>query len=374
MTTRPPAGDARFFVRSGPFSLDEVAAAAGAVVPSDIGPRVFTGVAPLQIAGPSELSFLDNRKYIAALSASSAGAVIVHPDMARHVPGTCVPLVTKEPYLGWAQVASLFHPPPSTVAGIHSSAVIDPTATVDASAEIGPFVVIGAHVEIGADCRVGVGTVIGDGVVIGAGTRVGSQCTISHALVGKRCFIFPGVRIGQEGFGFATIMTQSGPTYRTIPQLGRVLIDDDVEIGANTTVDRGSGQDTLIGAGSRLDNLVQIGHNVQLGRACVIVSQVGISGSSILEDFVVVAGQAGLAGHVRVGRGARIGGQAGVMSDIPAGQEYLGSPAQPAKRFFRQMATLRKLVDERAAIQAERRNNPAPGASASGPAGEAGSD
>lgn len=372
------AGDERFFVRSGPFDIAALAAVANAephgVEALAANPIRLTGVAPLQVAGPQQVSFLDNRKYISALASTQAGAVIVHPDMLSRVPATTVALVTKEPYLSWARVAALFHPPAPSRPGRHPSAIIDPEARVDPSAEIGPFVVIGARAEIGARCRVGTGTVLSDGVVLGEDTRVGSQCTISHALIGARVNIFPGVRIGQEGFGFATIMTKAGPTYLTIPQLGRVLIEDDVEIGANTTIDRGSGHDTTIGTGSRLDNLVQIGHNVQIGRACVIVAQVGISGSTILEDFVVVAGQAGLAGHVRVGRGARIGGQTGVMSDIPAGQEYLGSPAQPAKSFFRQLATLRKLVDERAAARVAKINEPTQDATPSGPAGKVGSD
>jgi UDP-3-O-[3-hydroxymyristoyl] glucosamine N-acyltransferase len=154
--------------------------------------------------------------------------------------------------------------------------------------------------------------------------------------------VYPGARIGQDGFGFGI----AAGGFVSVPQLGRVVLEDDVEIGANTTIDRGSLHDTVIGAGSRLDNLVQIGHNVRLGRGCVIVSQAGISGSTILEDHVVVAGQAGLTGHLRIGRRARIGAQAGVMSDVPAGADVVGSPAQPAREFFRYVATLRRLVRE----------------------------
>ena len=374
-TAQRGGGDARFFPQAGPHSLAVLARAIGVAFDPVDGDRVLTGVAPLQVAGPGQVSFLDNRKYIAALAASQAEAVIVHPDMAVHVPAGCVRLVTAEPYLAWATVAALFHPAASGMPGRrHPTCLVDPLAVVDPSAEIEAYVVVGAGAEIGAGCRLGVGTVIGDGVVLGAGCRVAAHCSISHAVIGQRANIFPGVRIGQEGFGFATVMGPAGPRYVTIPQLGRVVVDDDVEIGANTTIDRGSAQDTRIGAGSRLDNLVQIGHNVQVGRACVIVSQVGISGSTILEDFVVIAGQAGFAGHLRVGRGARIGGQAGVMSDVPAGQEYVGSPAQPAKNFFRQMATLRRLVEERAAAHTGRINAQGAGRAARPPAGEAGSD
>jgi UDP-3-O-[3-hydroxymyristoyl] glucosamine N-acyltransferase len=189
-----------------------------------------------------------------------------------------------------------------------------------------------------------VGAVIGEGVVLGADCRVGAHASISHALLGERVYIYPGARIGQEGFGFAP--SEGG--FVTVPQLGRVVIGDDVEVGANSTIDRGSIQDTVIGPGSRLDNLVQIGHNVRLGRCCVIVSQAGISGSTVLEDFVQVGGQAGLTGHLHIGRKARIGAQGGVMADVPAGAEVVGSPAQPLRAFFRQVSLLRRLAGQHA--------------------------
>jgi UDP-3-O-[3-hydroxymyristoyl] glucosamine N-acyltransferase len=340
----PTAGDPRFFQRAGPFPLADIIAAvrggpADGPPPADPG-HLFTGVAPLQSAGPDQVSFLDNRRYATILDSTGAGAVIVSPAMAERVPPGCAAIVTPEPYLGWAHAAALFHPLPAVRPGRHPTALVDDAAIIDPSVEIGPFAVIGARAEIGPRCRIGIGAVIGEGVVIGADGRVGAHATLSHALIGARVHIFPGVRIGQEGFGFAP----SATGFVTVPQLGRVIIEDDVEIGANTTIDRGSVQDTVIGAGTRLDNLVQIGHNVQVGRCCVIVAQVGISGSTVLEDFVQVAGQAGLSGHVRIGRKARIGGQCGVMSDVPAGADMLGSPAMPLKDFFRQVAVLRRLA------------------------------
>ena len=374
MSETQTVGDPRFFAQRGPFSVAEIAAVLGIEIPGTVAETRLFGVAPLQVARPDQVSFLDNRKYIGALVATRAGAVIVHPSLSDQVPEGCVALVTREPYVGWARVAAMFHPGPSSQPGRHPTAIVDASAVDDASVEIGPYVVIGPRAEIAAGCRLGAFTVIEAGVVLGEGAQVGTHCTISHAIIGARVKIFPGVRIGQDGFGFATLMQPTGPKYLTVPQLGRVMIADDVEIGANTTIDRGSAQDTVIGAGTRLDNLVQIGHNVRLGRACVIVAQVGISGSTILEDFVVVAGQAGFAGHLTVGRGARIGGQAGIMSDIPAGQEYLGSPAQPAKQFFRQMAILRKMEKGRAARMAAAANTSAPGGNASEPAREAGAD
>ena len=339
MIVSAAAGDERFFLRTGPHSLATVAAAAGGEVPSR--ELMLSGVGPLQAAGPSDVSFLDNRRYAHLLGGTAAGAVIVHPDLAAEVPDGTAAIITREPYLGWARVAALFHPTPPAELGIHPSAVVDATARVDPTAEIGPLAVIGARAEIGPRCRIAPGAVIGAGVVLGADCRVGANASVSHALIGDRVYVYPGARIGQDGFGFAP----SPQGFVTVPQLGRVILEDDVEVGANSTIDRGSAQDTVIGAGSRLDNLVQIGHNVRLGRCCVIVSQAGISGSTILEDFVQIAGQAGLTGHLRIGAKARIGAQAGVMADVAAGADVLGSPAIQVRAFFRQVAALRRLAE-----------------------------
>ncbi|MBV9734420.1 MAG: UDP-3-O-(3-hydroxymyristoyl)glucosamine N-acyltransferase, partial [Acidisphaera sp.] len=279
------AGDPRFFARSGPHSLAAVADAAGGRAASS-APLLLHGVAPLQTAGPEEVSFLDNRRYAPALEQTRAGAVIVHPDLAARVPAGIAAILTEDPYRGWARVAALFHPTPPVRPGVHPAAVIEAGARVAATAEIGPFVHVGAAAEIGPRCRIGAGAVIGPGVVLGPDCRIGAQASLSHALLGARVYVYAGARIGQEGFGFAG--TAEG--FLTVPQLGRVILEDDVEVGANTTIDRGSAHDTVIGAGSRLDNLVQIGHNVRLGRGCVIVAQAGISGSTVLEDHVVVAG------------------------------------------------------------------------------------
>jgi UDP-3-O-[3-hydroxymyristoyl] glucosamine N-acyltransferase len=344
MAVTPVAGDDRFFVREGPHDLATVAGAAGATaVGRDGNDRTarFTGVAPLSTAGPSEISFLDNRRYTDLLAGTKAGAVIVHPDLAARVPATSVPLVTREVYLGWARVAALFHPLPPLRPGVHPAAIVDPSASIDPTAEIGPFAVIGARAGIGPRCRLAPHVVIGDGVELGADCRIGSHASVSHALVGARVYIYPGARIGQEGFGFAT-----GPAgFVSIPQLGRVILEDDVEVGANSAVDRGSAQDTVIGAGTRLDNLVQVGHNVRIGRCCAIVAQVGISGSTILGDFVQVAGQAAFSGHLRIGNRVQIGGQAGVMADLADGARVVGSPAMPWRTFFRQVATLSRLAE-----------------------------
>ena len=334
------AGDPRFFQRAGPHRLTEIAEAAGAVVPSE--ELLLTGVAPLQAAGPSEVSFLDNRKYASALENTRAGAVIVRRELAARVPTGTVPLVVAEPYAVWARIAALFHPLPPLAPGVHASAVVNIDARIDPSAEIGPLVVVAAGAEIGPRCRIGPLAIIGPGVVMGSDCRVGPHASLTYALIGSRVYVYPGARIGQEGFGFAS--TQEG--FRSVPQLGRVILEDDVEVGANTTIDRGSLHDTVIGAGTRLDNLVQIGHNVRLGRGCVIVAQAGISGSTILGDHVMLGGQAGLTGHLRIGNKARIGAQAGVMADVPAEADVVGSPAQPVRAFFREVAAVRRLARE----------------------------
>ena len=335
--TANTAGDARFFARTGPHALPAVAAAAGGEPRGACGELV--GVAALQAATPTHVSFLDNRRYADLLATTAAGAVIVHPDLADRVPPHTAAIVTAEPYPAWARVAAFFHPPAPTRPGIHRTAVVEDGASVDATAEIGANAVIGTGATVGPRTRVGAGAVIGAHVQIGADCRIGALCSISHAILGSRVNILPGARIGQEGFGFA--VTPEG--FLTVPQLGRVVLEDDVEVGANSTIDRGSTLDTVLGAGTRLDNLVMIGHNVRTGRCCVVVAQAGISGSTVLGDFVTIAAQAGLTGHLRIGTKARIGAQAGVMGDVPGGADVVGSPAEPVRDFFRGVATLRKL-------------------------------
>lgn len=339
--TQSDIGDPRFFARNGPHSLAAIVeTAAGRATPADL---LFEGVAPLHTAGPREISFLDNRRYIAALESTNAGAVIVHPDMCSRVPSGSIAIVTEAPYEGWARVASLFYPKPPVSPGVHPTAIVDPSAHIDPLAEIGPYCVIEAGVEIGPGCRVGAHAEIGRGVVLGPDCRIGGHASLSHAIVGARVFIYPGARIGQEGFGFAA----TGSGFLTVPQLGRVIVEDDVEIGANSTVDRGSTGDTIIGVGTRIDNLVQIGHNVRLGRCCIIVAQVGIAGSTVVEDFVQLGGQVAIAGHLRIGKAARIGAQSGIMSDVAAGDVLVGTPAQPRRTFFKQIAILKKLANGR---------------------------
>jgi UDP-3-O-[3-hydroxymyristoyl] glucosamine N-acyltransferase len=336
--TAAKPGDARFFTRTGPHSLAAIAALLGCEVVD--GAKLISGVAPLQTAGPEDVSFLDTKRYAPLLAETKAGAVILHPDFAAKVPQGCVALATAEPYVGWAKVSTLFYPYPEPRPGVHPAAVIDALAVVDAGAEIGANAVVAAGAVIGAGSSIGPLAYIGPGVIIGRDCRIHAQVTISHAILGDRVTIYPGARIGQDGFGFAISRTGFTP----VPQLGRVLIGDGAEIGANSTIDRGSAQDTVIGPGVHVDNLVQLGHNVNIGANSVIVAQAGISGSTQIGPGVMIAAQAGLTGHLTIGAGARIGAQSGVMQDVAAGEEVLGSPAQAVKSFFREVITLRKLA------------------------------
>jgi UDP-3-O-[3-hydroxymyristoyl] glucosamine N-acyltransferase len=336
--------DHRFFDRAGPYSLDELAALTGATAwRGTDGKRLFSDVAPLETAGPEDVTFLDNRKYVDAFVRSRAGAAFIDERFATQAPAGMALLVTGEPYKAFARAAQAFYPMPPVVPRRAPSAIIDRSATVPDDCDIGPHVVIEAGARLGARCQIGANTVIGRAVELGEDCRVAANVTLSHCLIGARAVLHPGVRIGQPGFGFAP--DAQGPV--KIPQLGRVLIGDDVDIGANTTIDRGSGHDTVIGPGTMIDNLVQIGHNVVLGRGCVLAGQVGISGSTKLGDFVMAGGQAGFAGHLNIGDGARIAAQAGLMRDVDPGVTVSGIPAVPFAEFMRQTATLQRLAKKK---------------------------
>ena len=336
--------DPRFFDRAGPYTLEALAALSGArVLDSQGGARLYRDVGPRETAGPEDVSFLENRKYLETFIRSRAGAAFVDEHVAGRAPPGMALLVSNEPYRAYALAARAFYPARLIVPRRAPSAVIDPTASVPEDCDVGPNAVIERGARLGRRCQVGANTVIAAEVEVGDDCRIGPNVTLSHCVIGSRVVLHPGVRIGQEGFGFAP--DPAGPI--KVPQLGRVLIGDDVDIGANTTIDRGSGPDTMIGPGSMIDNLVQIGHNVQIGRGCVLVSQVGISGSTRLGDHVMIGGQAGLSGHLTIGSGARIGAQAGVMRDVAPGETVLGAPALPMREFFRQVAALQRLAKKK---------------------------
>ncbi|GHE52354.1 UDP-3-O-acylglucosamine N-acyltransferase [Camelimonas fluminis] len=328
------------------IALQEVAALAGVPLPEGVDPsRIILGVAPLESAGPDELSYMDNARYVAQLGATRAGVVLVADRYAPRVGAGSVAIVCKDPHRAYARVLAELFPdamrPGSFfgASGVAPGAIVHPDARIEQGAVIDPGAVIGAGAEVGR------GTVIGATSVVGPGVRIGRDCSIApgvvlqHALLGNRVIIHPGARVGQDGFGFAM-----GGSHLKLPQIGRVIIQDDVEIGANTTVDRGATRDTMIGEGTKIDNLVQIAHNVVIGRHCVIVSQVGIAGSSTIEDYVVIGGQVGVIGHVRVGAGSQIAATSNVNSDVPPGSIWGGTPARPVKEWFREIAALKKLA------------------------------
>ncbi|WP_135077964.1 UDP-3-O-(3-hydroxymyristoyl)glucosamine N-acyltransferase [Terasakiella sp. SH-1] len=331
--------DSRFFNKKGPFTAQQLCEIASAklVGKDDL---IINDVASLENATSDTISFLDNRKYVESFQHSQAGLCLVHPDLVDKAPEGMTLLVTPEPYMGYAKVSSAFYPETNPAPSI------SPNANVSDSAEIADGVIIDAGVFVGDHVKIGEGTwlkansAIMDGVSIGQNCIIHPNVTISHCMISNGVTIHAGCQIGQDGFGFAS----GAQGHVRIPQLGRVLIGDGVNIGANTTIDRGAGPDTVIGAGTQIDNLVQIGHNVQIGKGCVVVSHVGISGSTQLGNFVVIGGQAGIAGHLKIGDSVVIAAKAGVMRDVEAGQTVGGFPAIPQWKWLRQVSAIDKLT------------------------------
>jgi UDP-3-O-[3-hydroxymyristoyl] glucosamine N-acyltransferase len=312
------------------FTLGELAEVLQARLDGDPG-RVVTGVAPLESAGPDQISFLTDLRYRGAADTSRAGAFLVPRDV-RDLPAPT--LGCDAPQQALIQLLRLFHPPVPTPAGVDRTAVVAPEARIDPSASVGPLCVVESRAVIGPGARLHALVYVGPGVEIGDDTVVHPHVSLRDGVrVGRRVIIHSGAVLGADGFGFAF----DGTAHRKIPQVGGVLIEDDVEIGANTTIDRATFGDTIVGRGTKIDNLVQIGHNVVVGEHSLLVAQVGISGSSRLGRGVVLAGQVGVADHVTIGDGVIAGARSGIGASLAAGEKVLGAPARPigqAKRIM----------------------------------------
>ena len=343
--------DPRFFENRGPFSLAQICETTGIQFPAGAdGARLFADLADLSGASADHVSFFAGGVPLREIfSASQAGLCLISPNVRRaSAPAGMVLLETVSVQQSFAAIARLFYPEHSQPQWPHateSHGAISPDARIAPGVAIGPGAVIASGAEIGEGTRIAPGVVIGPGVAIGRHCEIGANATISHAYVGDRVVILPGAHIGQPGFGF----TPNGAGYIKIPQLGRVIIQDDCEIGSATTIDRGALGDTVIGEGSKIDNLVQIAHNCQIGRHCVIAGQAGLAGSVVLEDGVVLAGQVGLGDHTRVGAGARLGARAGTGSRIflPGGIDYGGAPAKPVREWAREIHAVTRLAKRR---------------------------
>lgn len=329
-----------FFAKAGPYRLDEVAKVAEAEIVGSGGDLLISDVRALADARAHDVSFLDNRKYLPQLDTTKAAACFVAPGFAARVPAGTIAMASKAPYRSFAKALAFFYPeaghPKVAEAGVQT---VDPTAQLEDGVIIEPGAIIGPGAQIGRGTRIAAGAVVGYRCTVGRNCYIGALASITHTLVGDRVIIHAGVRLGTDGFGFA--MGRDG--HLKVPQIGRVIIQDDVEIGANTTIDRGALKDTIVGEGTKIDNLVQIGHNVVIGRHCVIVAQTGIAGSTELGDFVVMGGQSGAVGHIKVGTGAQIAGASHAKDDVPAGTAVGGTPARPLKQWAREVAAIKKL-------------------------------
>ena len=322
-------------------TLAEAAEATGGRTVGD-GSVTFRRVAPVHDAGPRDLALLAHRRYAADLARCGGRALLVSEALSGLEEGPPHRLVVADPHAALIDLLPLLHEEHLQERGVHPAAVIHASATLSDGVSVGAHTVIGAGATLGRDVRVGANCVVGAGVAIGAGTVLYSSVTLyPGSVLGERVIVHAGARIGVDGFGYVS----SGATHRKIPQVGACVIEDDVEIGANCAIDRGSIGRTVIGAGSKLDNLVHVGHNVTVGRGSMLVAQVGVAGSARIGDGVAMGGQAGISGHLTIGAGARIAAQAGVIGDVVPGQVISGYPAREHRSYLKAMAHVMRLPD-----------------------------
>ena len=319
------------------FKLSDLANKLGLTLKGE--DKNVSGVATLEEAGPGDISFLANPKYIPQLAATRAGAVVIHPDHSDAVPTA---LVSSDPYRDFSRLMYLFARPQGSFTGISHEAHVHPEARLGEGCTIYPFCYVGPRACLGAGVTLFPGCYVGEDASIGAGTVLSPNVAVmAGTQIGERCLLHAGVVLGADGFGF--VPTAQG--IEKIPQVGIVRIGNDVEIGANTTIDRASLGETVVADGCKIDNLVQLGHNVRVGRYSMLVSQTGIAGSTRVGERVVMAGQAGVGGHLHIGDGAVIGPKSGVGKDVPAGQTIMGMPPMEGRQYLRYMLTAPKLMD-----------------------------